>query len=308
MVDAELFADVDGQRLLWLPRQLARDFVGQVGIDSAHLIERRELDLLAVRVVLELEPLLLDLGGDQLVLRGNRDEFASRHGERACGQPGEASQHDGLLRKAAATDAGDQGDVGDQPVHGAEDRRPQPAPGHVAVLVHIHLRVLGGRMCVARQRMCVARADVRRPPPDAASEPGTFRPPELWGCSLPFRVALLLVSGAWAQARVMPAIKRAAVAAPDQVPKLRCRTAHYRRSCRLHGPGLALCRLAWGYVVPAGVASSGASITRTALHPPCSLPISPSCSCRGRCGRSRWGRRRTRSSRWPSGSCRSTRR
>jgi hypothetical protein len=69
VVHAEFLADVDAQRLLRLPRQLARDLVGQIGIDAAQLIQRRELDLLAVRVVLELESLFLDLGGDQLVLR-----------------------------------------------------------------------------------------------------------------------------------------------------------------------------------------------------------------------------------------------
>ena len=35
----------------------------------------------------------------------------------------------------AADDTGDQGEVGDQPVHRAEDRRPQPAAGDVRMLV-----------------------------------------------------------------------------------------------------------------------------------------------------------------------------
>ena len=40
---------------------------------------------------------------------------------------------------AAAADTGDQRDVGDQSVHGAEHRRPQPATGHVPVLVHVRV-------------------------------------------------------------------------------------------------------------------------------------------------------------------------
>jgi len=38
------------------------------------------------------------------------------------------------------------------------------------------------------------------------------------------------------------------------------------------------------------------------------VPVSSWSCCTGRCGRSRSGRRRSRSSRWPSGSCRSSRR
>ena len=146
MVDAEFLADVDAQRLLGLPRQLPGDLIGQLGIHAAHLVQRGELDLLAMRVVLELEPLLLDLRGDQLVLRGDRHELARRHGERARGESGEPRQHDGLLGQAAAADAGDQRDVGDQSVHGAEHRGAQPAAGHVAVLMHVWLGVARRRM------------------------------------------------------------------------------------------------------------------------------------------------------------------
>src|SRR5262249_26270217 len=43
-------------------------------------------------------------------------------------------------RDSAAGDTGDESDVGDQAVHGTEDRRPQPPAGHVGVMV---LRVRG---------------------------------------------------------------------------------------------------------------------------------------------------------------------
>ena len=130
---------MNAQCLFRVSRQLPCDLVGQIRIDAAHLVQRRELDLLAVRVVLELEPLLIDLGGDQLVLRRDRDELARGHGEGASREPGEPGQHDGVSLQAAAADPGDQRDVGDQSVHGAEHRRPQPATRHVPVLVHVRL-------------------------------------------------------------------------------------------------------------------------------------------------------------------------
>ena len=39
-----------------------------------------------------------------------------------------------MLRAAATADAGDQRDVGDEPVHRAEYGRPQPSAGHVPML------------------------------------------------------------------------------------------------------------------------------------------------------------------------------
>ena len=90
-------------------------------------------------MVLQLELLLADLRGDQLVLRGDRDVLPGRHGERPGGQARQAGQHHGVRRRAATADPGDQRDVGDQPVHGAEYSGPQPAAGDIAVLVPVCL-------------------------------------------------------------------------------------------------------------------------------------------------------------------------
>jgi len=64
-------------------------------------------------VVLKLEPLLVDLSADKLVLRGHRDVLAGSHRERPGEQPCQASQDQRAARAAAAADAGDQGHVGD---------------------------------------------------------------------------------------------------------------------------------------------------------------------------------------------------
>ena len=88
-----------------------------------------------------------------------------------------------LLSLAAAGDAGDQGEVRDQAVRGAEDGRPQPAAGDVAVLVldalvhrsaALHCLV-AGRLTVAGHRAAspavvgVGDAGVRRCGPTLAS-------------------------------------------------------------------------------------------------------------------------------------------
>ena len=59
----------------------------------------------------------------------------------------------------AAGDAGDQREVGDQAVHRAEHRRPQPAAGDVGVVV-VDLRDVGGqrRPCVMRRQASRVRA------------------------------------------------------------------------------------------------------------------------------------------------------
>ena len=73
-------------------------------------------------------------------------------------RPGEETALWSSLR--AAGDAGDQGEVGDQPVHRAEDGRAQPAAGDVGVLVldaHASRSALPGP---ARVRLRVAVMDV----------------------------------------------------------------------------------------------------------------------------------------------------
>ncbi len=93
-------------------------------------------------VVLEFVSLLVHLGANELVLRGDRHELAGRHRQRAGRQPGQTGEHDCAVRSRAAGNAGDQGDVRDQAVHRAEYSRPQPAAGHIAVLVPVRLACL----------------------------------------------------------------------------------------------------------------------------------------------------------------------
>ena len=68
------------------------------------------------------------------ILRRDRNELARGHGERPGRKPRQPDEQDRVLRPAAAADAGDQRDVGDQPVHRAEDGGPQPAARHIPVL------------------------------------------------------------------------------------------------------------------------------------------------------------------------------
>src|SRR5580700_1715076 len=53
--------------------------------DAAGAEHRGQLRLLGRGVVLEFQPLLVDLGLNQLVLGGDRDELAGCHGARARG-------------------------------------------------------------------------------------------------------------------------------------------------------------------------------------------------------------------------------
>jgi hypothetical protein len=88
-----------------------------------------------VRVAVELQPLDVDLGLERLVLRLDRGVLAGRHRERAGHQPGHAGQHDRLVGGRGPGEAGDQRDVGDQPVHRPEGPGAQPAAVDVAVRV-----------------------------------------------------------------------------------------------------------------------------------------------------------------------------
>jgi hypothetical protein len=63
-------------------------------------------------------------GCDEFVLAGDRDVLTGGHGQAARGEPGETGQKQGAHRGSATADTDDQGSVGDQPVHGAEHRRP----------------------------------------------------------------------------------------------------------------------------------------------------------------------------------------
>jgi hypothetical protein len=120
---------VDAQGLLRVHGKLARDLVSQLRVHAARLVHCSQLNLFVGRVVLEFVAFLVDLGVDQLVLRGHRHELARGHRRRAGRQPGQAGEHDRAMRAAAAADSGDQRNVGDQAVHGAEDRRAQPSAG-----------------------------------------------------------------------------------------------------------------------------------------------------------------------------------
>ena len=146
VVHAQFLADVHAQGLLGMRRDLRRDPVGQVRVHPLAAEAGRQLHLLRRGVVLQLVLFLADLRLDELVLGGDRDVLAGRHRERAGGQPGQAGQHDQVRGPAGGADprahARDQRDVGDQPVHGAEHGRAQPATGHVLVLVAVGLVLL----------------------------------------------------------------------------------------------------------------------------------------------------------------------
>jgi hypothetical protein len=132
---------VHGQRLVRVRRDLRGGLLGGGGADAAGPEHGGQLGLLEDGVVLQLEPFLVDLGLDQLVLRRDRHVLPGRHRARARGQPGQAGEHDGVRAPAATADPGDQRHVGDQPVHGAEHGRPQPAAGYVPVVVPVIVSV-----------------------------------------------------------------------------------------------------------------------------------------------------------------------
>jgi hypothetical protein len=135
---------VHGQRFL----RVRRDFRGRLacggGADAAGSEHGGQLGLLEDRIVLQLEPFLVDLGLDEFVLRGDRHVLPGRHRTGTGGQAGQAGEHDRVRGPAPTADPGDQRHVGDQPVHGAEHSRPQPAAGHVPVVVTVVVPVRVG--------------------------------------------------------------------------------------------------------------------------------------------------------------------
>jgi hypothetical protein len=72
----------------------------------------------------DLAPFHGDLGSGELGLAGYRGVLPRGHGERTGRHPGQPGEYDrlGALPLRPTDDTGDQGEVGDQPVHGAEHR------------------------------------------------------------------------------------------------------------------------------------------------------------------------------------------
>jgi hypothetical protein len=130
---------MEPQRLFRPRGNLLRKPVGEIAVDAAPLEYQCEFTPLRRRMGLELVAFLADLGVDKVVLGGHRDELAGGHRERAGRKAGQADQHQGMPRPAAATDASDQGDIRDQPVHRPEHGRTQPAARYVPVLVAVRL-------------------------------------------------------------------------------------------------------------------------------------------------------------------------
>jgi hypothetical protein len=126
---------VHRQRLLRVGGDLRGGLLRGGGADAAGPEHAGQFGLLGAGVMLEFQPFLVDLGEDELVLRGDGDVLPGRHRARARDQAGQAGEHDRVRARAAAAHPGDQRHVGDQAVHGAEHGRPQPAAGHVAMVV-----------------------------------------------------------------------------------------------------------------------------------------------------------------------------
>ena len=80
----------------------------------------------------------VDLRLDQLVLARHGGELAGRHGEGARDQPCDTGENDVRATQAAAADARDQADIGDESVHRAEHCGAQPAAADITMLVPRH--------------------------------------------------------------------------------------------------------------------------------------------------------------------------
>jgi hypothetical protein len=128
---------VHPQGLLRILLEHVGDLPRQVGGEPAGDPLLGQLGGLGLRVALQLPALLGHLGRHLLVLRLHAGVLAEAHGDRSRHQAGDAGQHDRAGRQPAPADAGDQRDVGDQPVHRPERRRAQPAAGDVGVVVGI---------------------------------------------------------------------------------------------------------------------------------------------------------------------------
>ncbi len=164
-VDAELLGDVHLQRQLGVGVHLPGHGLGGLLREPHLAVHVDELRLLGLRVPGQLGSLDGDLARHRVVLRLHRRELAQRHREGAGNQAGHAGQDDHVPVGAAAADARDQGDVRDEPVHGAEGGGPQRAAGDVAVRV---VALVLGELGRARKlghggSLCRTSAPHRRP-------------------------------------------------------------------------------------------------------------------------------------------------
>jgi hypothetical protein len=85
---------MDGERLVGVRGDLGGGLPGGGRADAAAAQHAGQFGLLGGRVVGEFVPFPGHLGVDELVLRGNGDELAGRHRERARRQPGQSGQDD----------------------------------------------------------------------------------------------------------------------------------------------------------------------------------------------------------------------
>lgn len=97
------------------------DAVGEVVVDAAGAEGGGEFGLFAGGVAGEFAAFEVDFGVDEFVLGADGDVFAGGHGQGAGDEAGDAGEGDGVGVGAAGADAADEGDVGDEAVHGAED-------------------------------------------------------------------------------------------------------------------------------------------------------------------------------------------
>src|SRR5262249_40864027 len=119
-VDTQLLAGVYPDRLVRVAAHRERDLPGQFRVQAPVDPQLGQLPGPGVRVALQFQPLLGDLVGALFVLGTHRRVLAQAHRDRAGDQAGDAGEYDGVLVDPATAHSGDQGDVGDQAVHGPE--------------------------------------------------------------------------------------------------------------------------------------------------------------------------------------------
>jgi hypothetical protein len=124
---------VDAPGDVGLRGDVAGDLGRELGAQSLALVDEGQFAQLVLRVAVELPAFDVDLRLGQLPLGGHGGELAGRHRAGARDQAGQAGEDHGVRGRAAAHDAGDEGEVRHEPVHDAEGRRAEPAAGDVAM-------------------------------------------------------------------------------------------------------------------------------------------------------------------------------
>src|ERR1039458_1574093 len=134
-MDAQLLAGMGLERDLRIGHHLPGDLRGELGGDTAALVDLHQLLELSFGATMDLLPLALELALEQFGLSAHRDVLTGSHRERTAEKPCQTREpHDSHWR-ARPRKSQDQRNVGHKAVTDTEHGGPRAASPDVAVVV-----------------------------------------------------------------------------------------------------------------------------------------------------------------------------